>query len=684
MNTCRHIGWFYLSGRESFHLHYGTRTANVIHEMASPDQQYPSMIFFIGKQSKDTALREIFPNNNIRRGDHDGIVNLRLDSSTFSSDTPLLFADGDPQTHIPSRLGGTTCHECKTLPLAWPATKDQSVLHSVYTRLVGLFSDVVCIFAEDLDGLDGVATFLSGWIEKGDASTLPMSVRPRVIIVVCEEEAAATHSVLQIENLRLKLQDHEARAKAFSSISLIHLAGEHISPLARHRRLKEVLLAEVEISRVERIEQRVHFSAVHFEAFFSRAIHHLATSIDQPFDYIESTRLQNNVQGDYSDHIATFMALSMDVFISYGSLTSFIASSILMDAYPPRMHGKTVTPRYLSSANALVAFNPRHVFQRLYKAHCFRALVQVLNSPMFAEDLCIGIEDHMEMLFQAIDLGFETSVQVHTNNIKSFSSQWTQIYSHKTCLFCLRRRPEHVITCEHAICDVCVAIFGQPIAGKECQFEIDGCILCLTRGKLVARLKPATAGARILSVDGGGVRGVVPLEFLRLLQGYLGSELQVQDLFEQAFGTSSGRWKCFPANDDDLSHILGGLIVLGLFIKHWDVSRCARTFDILIRDFFGIHMTKGTGLLTQLRDCFRCWLSDGCYDVDLLETSLKDIFGNNRRLFDADRDGISGQKVAVTATTLSDASTYIFSNYNGKPRGRGCGTYLAGIRSSTR
>ena len=84
-------------------------------------------------------------------------------------------------------------------------------------------------------------------------------------------------------------------------------------------------------------------------------------------------------------------------------------------------------------------------------------------------------------------------------------------------------------------------------------------------------------------------------------------------------------------------------------------------------------MTKGSGTLTRLRDYFRCWLSDGCYDIELLERSLKEIFGSNRRLFDADTAGVSGQKVAVTATTLSDASTYIFSNYNGRPRNRSCG-----------
>ena len=86
-------------------------------------------------------------------------------------------------------------------------------------------------------------------------------------------------------------------------------------------------------------------------------------------------------------------------------------------------------------------------------------------------------------------------------------------------------------------------------------------------------------------------------------------------------------------------------------------------------------MTKGTRLLTRLRDYFRCWLSDGRYDAELLEASLKDVFGEDRRLFDVDKGGVSGQKIAVTATTLSDASSYIFSNYNGRRRDRGCGTY---------
>jgi len=76
------------------------------------------MAFFLGRKSKDVVLRQIFPNNNIRRERHDGIVNLRLDSSTISSELPLLFADADTQASVPQRLGTMTCHENTTVSLA--------------------------------------------------------------------------------------------------------------------------------------------------------------------------------------------------------------------------------------------------------------------------------------------------------------------------------------------------------------------------------------------------------------------------------------------------------------------------------------------------------------------------------------------------------------------------------------
>lgn len=66
------------------------------------------------------------------------------------------------------------------------------------------------------------------------------------------------------------------------------------------------------------------------------------------------------------------------------------------------------------------------------------------------------------------------------------------------------------------------------------------CMICGTPSHLRIQLKPVTAGIRILSLDGGGMRGVLTLQLLKNIQSALGSTVQVQDFFDVAFGVSAG------------------------------------------------------------------------------------------------------------------------------------------------
>ncbi|KAL8642303.1 MAG: hypothetical protein Q9228_000981, partial [Teloschistes exilis] len=179
---------------------------------------------------------------------------------------------------------------------------------------------------------------------------------------------------------------------------------------------------------------------------------------------------------------------------------------------------------------------------------------------------------------------------------------------------------------------------------------MESCPMC-EEGSLSVILKPPTAGIRILSIDGGGVRGAVPLEFLSVLQELLGDECAIQDLFDLAFG---------------------GLIVLCLFVRQWGVEQCVRVFDTITHQFFCSQSRKGHGFLASLRHLASCWLSDGIYDVEALEKVLKDVFGAYERLFGTVQVN-QRAKIAVTATTISDASPFVFSNYNGiNARRRDC------------
>jgi len=73
---------------------------------------------------------------------------------------------------------------------------------------------------------------------------------------------------------------------------------------------------------------------------------------------------------------------------------------------------------------------------------------------------------------------------------------------------------------------------------QEYCYKLSTCIHC-GAGRLIAKMKPSTAGVRILSIDEEGVRDVVSLEFLDLLQKEVRKACSIQNLFDLVIGISS-------------------------------------------------------------------------------------------------------------------------------------------------
>ena len=79
---------------------------------------------------------------------------------------------------------------------------------------------------------------------------------------------------------------------------------------------------------------------------------------------------------------------------------------------------------------------------------------------------------------------------------------------------------------------------------------MDHCILCQTEWhdehRQLIRLKPKCAGVRILTLDGGGVRGIMELALLERLELRVGLNLAIRDFFDLIMGTSTGQKKPLP------------------------------------------------------------------------------------------------------------------------------------------
>ena len=180
------------------------------------------------------------------------------------------------------------------------------------------------------------------------------------------------------------------------------------------------------------------------------------------------------------------------------------------------------------------------VFTTLYEKHCVKAFERSESTLDAAIERAQQIRRYLRHQVQYLEAGRATASELHASNIRSKGKYWRQVTSNLTCLCCLRSSPDHALPCGHSLCDNCVQMYGHGMVAFEYHYSLAQCVMCHSVSNALARIKPPTCGVRILSIDGGGTRGAVPLEYLKLLQQFLSPEVFLQDFFDVVMGTSSG------------------------------------------------------------------------------------------------------------------------------------------------
>ncbi|TDH10292.1 hypothetical protein EPR50_G00073490 [Perca flavescens] len=147
-------------------------------------------------------------------------------------------------------------------------------------------------------------------------------------------------------------------------------------------------------------------------------------------------------------------------------------------------------------------------------------------------------------------------------------------------------------------------------------------------------------GIRVLSIDGGGTRGVVPLQVLKLLEAETGKK--IHQLFDYICGVSTGAV---------LAYMLG--------LAHFSLEECA---DMYRR--FGSEVFRQNPLVGTVK---MGW-SHSYYSTDTWETILREKLGN-RVLIKTARDELTPKVSAVSAVVNwgTTPKAFVFRNYNHKP-----------------
>jgi hypothetical protein len=179
-------------------------------------------------------------------------------------------------------------------------------------------------------------------------------------------------------------------------------------------------------------------------------------------------------------------------------------------------------------------------------------------------------------------------------------------------------------------------------------------------------LLPKTAAVRAITIDGGGIRGVIPLQQLQEMQTLLGPEFPLTSLSDVVFGTSIGKDRfsflfalrySLVIGQDSSCGGTGGFAALDAFALERPPAECLQDCRTLLLRFFGEQQKHP--LLSSPRRIVRGALGLGMYNAEKLESLLQEHYSATLPLFDA---RVSG-RTKVATTTVVDDETVLLATY---------------------
>ena len=347
MAACNHCAWVQLCGYEcncSFVDTY--RFQSLVNSLPDPHNQTPSTLFFLGQKTKDEALRHIFPHNNLKKAKLDGLARIRIDNSSASSQHPILFGDADLSISIIDRHRPATCHSERAFPVQWQSSDLRSIADHVLTKVLFASCNLVIVFAADYRDFEHLADNLARWINIGVASDAPIQTRPRLLIVINGQSPERQQDVRELYR-DLETRTRRRLNNLFSLVSSMYLEDGELSTLAVYRPLREEIFRQADEIRSTLVDKRWLFSGTHLAALFELRLQHAASNISENLSLIRGCRKYHTIPQDFPDHLSKPIRFGVEVIIRYETTASYVASSILMDAYPQGAHRKT-SSKYLS------------------------------------------------------------------------------------------------------------------------------------------------------------------------------------------------------------------------------------------------------------------------------------------------------------------------------------------------
>ena len=352
MKPCRHPQWLSLYSKDHQNALFDSgRLRALVREVENPYSVAPSLFLFIGDRSKSATLEKLFliqKRKIFSRSRSIGDIDLHLTDTLDSSERPTLIADICLSSKRPRRK--PVRHICCE-PKKWPLQDTlgsldmrglKNIDRFVLGRLLLPFTDVICFFASDIGGFQKVVRDITIFLQTDSASA--SSFGKPVVIVITDKIPLTEQREKEAKKALLWLLEEETHSNPFDIISALEVFAmppryKQCSD-TRFRRLKDRLRVVSTAVRKQREGMLTLFSLGHFEAFFGVACHQFCEMSGEPFNFIRASRLHNPPALELKKHLGNFLGQCTTPHDLLDFAGQMVASSILLDSYPPGCHGK--------------------------------------------------------------------------------------------------------------------------------------------------------------------------------------------------------------------------------------------------------------------------------------------------------------------------------------------------------
>lgn len=312
------------------------RLESLIEELPDPRAQYPSLIWFAGNENRVKALQALFPHNNITRRGQTGFSRIHISTHTAHADNPILVAE----SNIFNDSGAGQSKRCRfpaEISRRYPICQGrrlEDVRQHLNVNAFLAWTHVLCIFVDTPAEMRKALEMIESPRRRIRVGSRPTPGCLHIVVVRTFDQKKG--AMFDTNQSHLKLSDESPNKVIWVDLRQRFM----LSAKAYFEPLRKVLLDQVEAARAEKLEKGILFSGWHLKVLWRRTLDSMMKTPEEPaIDCLQVAREGLELKCA-TEHLARFLDLASNLKCTPVDVHRFIATALLMNAYPPGMHSK--------------------------------------------------------------------------------------------------------------------------------------------------------------------------------------------------------------------------------------------------------------------------------------------------------------------------------------------------------